>query len=56
MWQLDSNPAVVTKVLPTDVLELARLLGSLPTHQLTIPVYQLPSSRRDDSPAKAMYW
>ena len=42
VWQLDSNPVVVTKILPTDVLELAILLGSLPTHQLSEPTYQYP--------------
>ena len=32
IWQLTSNPDVVTKTLPRNVLELAALLGSLPTH------------------------
>lgn len=32
IWQLTSNPEIVTKVLPKNVLELAALLGSLPTH------------------------
>jgi len=32
VWQLTSNPNVVTKVLPGNVLELANLIGSLPRH------------------------
>lgn len=32
IWKLTSNPQIVTKVLPRNVLELAALLGSLPTH------------------------
>ena len=32
IWQLTSNPHIVTKVLPKNVLELAALLGNLPTH------------------------
>ncbi|KAL3155928.1 hypothetical protein ABBQ32_012926 [Trebouxia sp. C0010 RCD-2024] len=32
-WQLKSNSNIVTKVLARNVLELAALLGSLPTHK-----------------------
>ena len=32
-WELNSDPNIVTKVLPSNVLDLATLLGSLPTHQ-----------------------
>ncbi len=33
VWQLTSNPRVMTKALPGNVLELANLLGSLPIHK-----------------------
>lgn len=37
IWQLRSNPQIVTKVVPRNVLELGALLGSLPTHWDTVP-------------------
>lgn len=43
IWQLTSNPQIVTKVLPRNVLELAALLGSLPTHHADL----VPGTNRD---------
>ena len=42
-WQLKSDSNIVTKVLARNVLELAALLGSLPTH-------------KEDFPGECMRW
>lgn len=57
MWQLVSNAAIVTKVLPRDILELAELLGELPIHRLNDTSFPyILSSHDDQSPAKRMTW
>lgn len=57
MWQLVSDSAIVAKILPRDVLELAELLGDLPIHRLNDTSYPYVVSYNDDgSPAKCMKW